>query len=171
MPDSHPWLFLLAGDLYRKRGNDRYREPVCQPQSMTMPTETVEKEEWNEDWYVTWQSRKDLHGRAPEGSEMEESCFDDTDFEGDTDDSFSSDGSETMDSNSSGEDVYSNNSNSEEEEDDAGPSWEEAPECGTFRNVRQKIGEHVSRVHPNHTSFLRRSRWRKKHFPRGSFPY
>lgn len=50
-------------------------------------------------------------------------------------------------------------------------SWEEAPECGEIVNVRQKIGERVTRVHPDFTSSLRRSRWRKKYFPRGTFPY
>lgn len=50
-------------------------------------------------------------------------------------------------------------------------SWEETPECGTFRNVKLKIGERVSRVTPDLTSSLRRSRWRKKFFPKGTFPY
>ena len=50
-------------------------------------------------------------------------------------------------------------------------SWEEAPECGVIINIRQKIGERVTRVHPDYTSSLRRSRWRKKYFPRGTFPY
>jgi len=50
-------------------------------------------------------------------------------------------------------------------------SWEEPPECGVIINVRQKIGERVTRVHPDYTSSLRRSRWRKKYFPRGTFPY
>ena len=54
--------------------------------------------------------------------------------------------------------------------DDDG-SWEEAPECGTLMNVKPKLGERVSRVHPDHTSHLLRSRFRKKYFPRGSFPY
>mmetsp|Transcript_44927 Transcript_44927/g.108601 ORF Transcript_44927/g.108601 Transcript_44927/m.108601 type:complete len:1005 (-) Transcript_44927:73-3087(-) len=50
-------------------------------------------------------------------------------------------------------------------------SWEDAPECGHIVNMRLKIGEHVTRVHPAYTSSLRRSRWRKKYFPKGSFPY
>ena len=50
-------------------------------------------------------------------------------------------------------------------------TWEDAPECGTFTNVKPKLGERVSRVTPDHTSHLLRSRFRKKHFPRGSFPY
>lgn len=50
-------------------------------------------------------------------------------------------------------------------------SWEELPECGELINVKPKIGERVSRIHPDYTSQLRRSRWRKKYFPRGTFPY
>jgi hypothetical protein len=50
-------------------------------------------------------------------------------------------------------------------------SWEKAPECGKIKNVRLRIGERISRVTPDLTSSLRRSRWRKKHFPQGTFPY
>lgn len=59
----------------------------------------------------------------------------------------------------------------EPDEDDSYDSWEETPECGTIKNVRLKIGERISRVTPDLTSSLRRSRWRKKHFPKGTFPY
>lgn len=52
----------------------------------------------------------------------------------------------------------------EEEEDDA-------PQCGTLTNVKPNIGERVTRIHPDYTSQLRRSRWRMKYFPHGSFPY
>ena len=48
--------------------------------------------------------------------------------------------------------------------------WER-PECGTLKNTQLKIGERISRVTPDLTSSLRRSRWRKKHFPKGAFPY
>jgi hypothetical protein len=50
-------------------------------------------------------------------------------------------------------------------------SWEETPECGTIRNFKLKIGERVTRVTPDLTCSLRRSRWRKKFFPKGTFPY
>ncbi|KAL3941745.1 MAG: hypothetical protein SGBAC_003957 [Bacillariaceae sp.] len=54
---------------------------------------------------------------------------------------------------------------------DGNTTWEDAPECGRIVNVSLKIGEHVTRVHPAYTTSLRRSRWRKKYFPKGSFPY
>lgn len=49
--------------------------------------------------------------------------------------------------------------------------WEDVPECGVIRNVPLKIGERTSRLTPELTSSLRKSRWRKKFFPKGSFPY
>jgi len=48
---------------------------------------------------------------------------------------------------------------------------EDNPECGTLRNIRARVGEPLSRVTPDHTSSLRLSRWRKRHFPHGTFPY
>jgi hypothetical protein len=54
--------------------------------------------------------------------------------------------------------------------DDKG-SWEEIPECGKLKNVILKPGDHISRVKPDSTSCLRRSRWQKKNFPQGTFPY
>lgn len=56
-------------------------------------------------------------------------------------------------------------------DDEEEVSWEETPECGTIRNVKLKIGERVTRVTPDITCSLRRSRWRKKFFPKGTFPY
>ena len=57
-------------------------------------------------------------------------------------------------------------------DDDDDSFWDgERPECGTIRNVRLRIGEKITRVTPDLTSHVRRSRWRKKHFPPGTFPY
>jgi hypothetical protein len=52
-------------------------------------------------------------------------------------------------------------------------AWEETPECGTFRNTQPQLrcGERITLVTPELVSSLRRSRWRKKFFPRGTFPY
>jgi hypothetical protein len=58
------------------------------------------------------------------------------------------------------------------EYDDDNLLWgDERPECGRIRNVRLRIGEKITRVTPDLTSHVRRSRWRKKHFPPGTFPY
>jgi len=42
-------------------------------------------------------------------------------------------------------------------------------EIGTICTMRFRIGERVSRVHPHYTSSLRKSRWKKKYFPKGIF--
>jgi hypothetical protein len=77
----------------------------------------------------------------------------------------------TMDSHISssfGGDLHQSKDNQETVEEE---SWEEIPECGRLKNVKQKIGDRISRVTPDLTSILRRSRWRKKHFPHNTFPY
>lgn len=56
-------------------------------------------------------------------------------------------------------------------DNDDDESWEELPECGELINTKPKINERVTRIHPDYTSELRHSRWRKKYFPRGTFPY
>jgi hypothetical protein len=55
----------------------------------------------------------------------------------------------------------------EDSESTSSSTWEDVPECGYFVNVKPKLGERVSRVTPDHTSHLLRSRFRKKYFPRG----
>lgn len=58
-----------------------------------------------------------------------------------------------------------------DEESDDDSLYAKAPQCGRIRNMKLKIGEKITRVTPDLTSSLRRSRWRKRHFPRGTFPY
>ncbi|GAX10574.1 hypothetical protein FisN_14Lh073 [Fistulifera solaris] len=58
-----------------------------------------------------------------------------------------------------------------DEESDSESLFDKAPQCGRIRNMKLKIGEKITLVTPDLTSSLRRSRWRKKHFPRGTFPY
>jgi hypothetical protein len=61
--------------------------------------------------------------------------------------------------------------NNQGEYDSDEDSWEDTPECGKIKNVRLRPGERITRVTPDLTCYLRRSRWRKKHFPQGNFPY
>jgi hypothetical protein len=49
-------------------------------------------------------------------------------------------------------------------------SWEDVPECGKIKTMRLRPGERISRLTPDLTCYLRRSRWRKKHFSEGNFP-
>ena len=55
------FLGIGFGDLLRKRGNDRYREPVVHPKSMEMPMKNLPGEgEWTEERYTTWQQHKEI---------------------------------------------------------------------------------------------------------------
>ena len=183
------------GDLVRKRGNQKLKMPVCKPKSMEMPIESVPQAgEWTKEWFTQWKSpfnrysRSSLQSRSDEYTDASYSVVrrHDSDKEsytdGDTytDRDYTDTGSYTDGSSlrrGYDQSSYSGSADSERSDesttssDDGSASWEEAPECGQIINVRQKIGERVTRVHPDYTSSLRRSRWRKKYFPRGTFPY
>jgi hypothetical protein len=166
---SRNWFGLLV----RSRGNHKFKQPFCKPKSMEMPIENIpDPGEWTEEWYTTWKSPWDRPHMNKSRSSMGSSSSDgsSTDRGSYTDRGSITDASTlNQKSLSTRESSYSGSGSSEEHSDD--DSWEEAPECGTIVNVKQKIGERVSRVHPDYTSSLRRSRWRKKYFPRGTFPY
>lgn len=150
------------GSLTRVRGNDKYREPVARPTSMEMPMDSIPDQDWSEDWYTTWQARRERPRKHD-------------------DDASSIASSECDDGTYYSESIYTEGSSYTGRYIDQAPgathsdvfdeSWDDPPECGTFSNVRQKIGERVSRVHPDHVSVLRHSRWRRRYFPRGTFPY
>ena len=143
------------GNLVRASGNDRIKVPVCKPKSMEMPMRTIpDPGNWTPEWYTTWGGRKCPRPSTSEGSFDSNQSGSDTNGESQV---------------SGGAGSYSSSSSSFDEDDDI--EWEAAPECGTLVNTRQKIGEHVTKVHPDYTSSLRKSRWRKKYFPAGSFPY
>jgi len=92
---------------------------------MEMPIEAAMPDpgEWTEDWYTTWQSRKDNPN------------------------------------------TLVNNDNQESKVDIN--EDEDVPEVGNICTVRLRIGESVSRVHYTQTSYLRRSKWRRKYLTRG----
>ena len=143
---SRNW-FGAARKIY---GNDKLVMPVCRPKSMEMP---MKAGEWTEEWYQKpWTSYSDS---SMDGS----SC------------------SEELESQTTRSEMdqlrrrYRTGAHSEDDDEDENGSWEDIPECGTIRNVKLKIGERISRVTPDITSSLRRSRWRRKFFPRGTFPY
>jgi hypothetical protein len=147
------------GTLEKVNGNDKIKAPVCKPKSMEMPMENIPDDgQWDVEWYTTWSARKNMPkpppGCATFGTDGEETAYE------------SEYGSEEEGSEGTGSYTGSSTYIGDDDEE-----WEDAPECGTLVNVKQKIGERVSRVHPDYTSFLRRSRWRKKYFPKGAFPY
>ncbi len=139
------------GDLVETSGNDKIKAPICKPKSMQMPMRNIpDPGDWTPEWYTPWGGRK-LHKRRPSLDSSVDSLGDSyTDRRHNDDD--------TRGSYSSAESSYS--------DDD----WEDAPECGTLVNTKLKIGEPVSRVHPDYTSSLLKSRWRNKYFPIGPLP-
>lgn len=60
--DSDVTLKTWFGEFVISKGNDRYYEPILHPKSMVMPMDMSslpDPDDWVEDWYTTWQSRKD----------------------------------------------------------------------------------------------------------------
>jgi hypothetical protein len=156
------------GVAVRTRGNDKYKPPVCRPKSMEMPIENIpDPGEWTEEWFTTWKAprgkRNQIGSHSSHDSQSEGSCTRNSTV---NEKSIVSAGSSASVSSEGGE-----SSTDDDDDGDDDSSWEEAPECGIIVNVKQKIGERVSRVHPDYTSSLRRSRWRKKYFPKGTFPF
>ena len=150
------------GSNKRVRGNDRYKPPICQPKSMEMPIENIpDPGEWTEEWFTTWKAPN----KGPPSGSRSQSYHESHSEESDEQSTTASDGDSVSSSGSSS----CESTDSDDDSDD--DSWEEPPECGTIVNVQQKIGERVTRVHPDFTSSLRRSRWRRKYFPKGTFPY
>lgn len=164
--DSKPWEFRIVkqrflheqslsfcrnwlGCITEVNGNEKLVQKICQVKCMEMP---MKAEEWKKDWY-----KKRWAGPVPSNLS----------------------GSLVLESPSGQENEfpapvpYSNPflqvDRADSDDDDL--SWEETPECGKFKHVILKPGDRISRVSPDLTSYLRRSRWRKKHFPRGTCPY
>jgi hypothetical protein len=182
------------GTLLRKRGNDRYREPVTIPKSMEMPMENLPGEgEWLQEWYTTWQQRlvDSKAGNSNPDDESDSDSYDSDDSEtcntytvyteGDDTTRFDDETatySRSVYTGISGSVFTSKKSHyskfsrrSSRGEGAYDDSWDDPPECGTLQNVRQRIGERHSLVHYQHLSSLSQSRWRKRYFPRGTFPY
>jgi len=152
------------GAFIKARGNDRNFEPVCHPRSMKMPIENVpDPGEWAEDWYTTWKSRKENPNNL-KLFEREENMEESGD---ENDDQSVSSGSEDNFVREDQTDATKSGNNKYQEDDES--FWEEEPEIGELCTVRLKIGERVSRVTWDHTSSLRRSRWRRKYFPKSQF--
>ena len=155
------------GDLERVRGNPKYKQPFCKPKSMEMPMENIpDPGDWTEEWYTVWKSPDERRRGADRAGGSSGSSTDSDSTEG----SYTECSAAPGKSHSNLETEYSGSTEGCDSDNDD-DTWEEAPECGVLINVKQKIGERVSRIHPDYTSSLRRSRWRKKYFPRGTFPY
>jgi hypothetical protein len=101
----------------------------------------VYPKQWDEEWYTSWMTRK-LNFQIPKDR---------------LPDYFSTANSRDFESDS----MRYDRSESEEEEEVYDTS------IGNIITMRYRAGERMTKVHHNHTSFLYKSRWRKKYFPRG----
>lgn len=117
--------------------------PVCVSKSVEVLVTRIPKPgEWSEDWYTTWKSRKDNPNNLVMFAQ--------------------------------GEILVE----SEHEPFLPCERFAQSPlksnkvmvEIGSLCPVRVRGGERVSRIHPEFTSSLRQSRWRKKYLKRSMFP-
>lgn len=143
------------GSIAKTNGNSKIKYRACRVKSMEMPTRA---EEWTKDWY-------DKQWAAPLPSNVSGTTSSGLEVLSDEQKEIEPYGTplSRMDRNC----THKGKSHDSNEES----LWEDIPECGKLRNVLVKPGERISRLSPNFTCYLRRSRWRKKHFPRGSCPY
>ena len=88
-----------------------------------------------------------------------------------TEESIGSSHSESQEALQNSDFYSSSGSYDDDDTDDDDDDWEDAPECGTLVNVKQTIGENVTRVHLDFTSSLHKSQWQERYFPSGTFPY
>jgi hypothetical protein len=133
------------------RGNDRIHHPVALPKSLQLTvTRIPDPEEWNENWYTTWRSRRDNPNNLIAFTEYEITM-----------------GAE---SNGIGESSSSLEDSEQVANRSSGTRRKVTIEIGSLYPVRLKAGERISRVHPDYTSSLRSSRWRKKYLSGVQFP-
>lgn len=144
---------VSLGSLEMSRGNDRIHHPVCRPKSLQISvTRIPEEDEWNENWYTTWRSRKDNPNNLVAFAELELKAA-----------SYDDDKHTIIEGRSSLDE-------SEHIQGSKAPKRRLNIEIGTLCPVRLKTGERISRIHPDFTSSLRRSRWRKKYISGVQFP-
>ena len=139
--ESRNWF----GSFVTVRGNDRIPNPICRPRSFQVRAAKIaDPDEWNEDWFTTWKSRRDnpnnllAHAKEDEVSNTKRSPNDD-------------------------ETVETHESDTESEDMEDKPRVKKVIEIGNIVSVRVRCGERVSRVHPDFTSSLRMSRWKRKY--------
>jgi hypothetical protein len=166
---SRNWFGVMP----RRRGNDKYREPVARPDSMAMPMSHRQEQDWPNEWYSSWQSRK-LFGEEEHDDGSSTSSFSSTSSRSSGERTGSILSGSVLSGSVLTRGTRDSGDSLDDYESDCESTWDyddDGPECGHIVNVKQKIGERVSRVNPYTTSSLRRSRWRRKYFPRGTFPY
>ena len=181
------FFLQFAGKAQRVRGNDRVKQPVAHPKSMEMPmSDRPHPEEWTDEWYKTWK-RPDTESDCSQSADSSYTRSETEESRPSNAHPFNAfrkavlnekSASHSQDNGHTGGSVfegtgssYTGGSSRFGSDFDTYMDDDDTPQCGELINVKPKIGERVTRIHPDYTSQLRRSRWRLKYFPRGTFPY
>lgn len=139
--ESRNWF----GSIVAERGNDRIPNPICRPRSFQVrATKIADPDEWNEDWFTTWKSRRDNPNNLLTYAKEDEVS---TTKRGASDDGT----------------VETHDSDAESDVTEDKPRVKKVIEIGNIVSVRVRCGERVSRIHPDFTSSLRMSRWKRKY--------
>lgn len=142
------------GVILLKKQSRKVHFPISHPKSVPMQiSNPPDPNTWEEEWYTTWKTRKD----NPNSLKRRE-------MENNDDDDYQSVVTKQRRPNSK-----SSRRQITDLESCIGAITLSLPEIGTINTLRYRTGERVSRVHCEYTSFLRKSRWKKKYFPKGIF--
>jgi len=114
---------------------------------------------WEEEWYTSWLARKHNSGMLDHGGRKQASRYSPMHSAG----SVRPNSRGSVRSNA--RTVRSKFGLTDDDEEDK----EEEATIGRLHTVRYRPGERLSRVHYDYTSFLFKSKWKKKYFPKGIF--
>lgn len=121
--------------------------PVCRPKSLQVSVTKIPAQgEWSEDWFTTWKSRRDNPNNLATFVQDVQCGEEEDEARGEEE---GTSARRPSSSSSSGKRVV--------------------VEIGSLCPIRVRGGERVSRIHPEFTSSLRQSRWRRKYL-KGLFP-
>jgi len=147
------------GVIITRKQSRKIHLPISHPKSVLMQiSNPPDPNTWEEEWYTTWKTRRD-NPNTLKRRELENSSR--------------NDGIDDFQSVVTNQRRISESTSTRGQLADLdsciGAVVLSLPEIGTINTLRFRTGERVSRVHHEHTSFLRKSRWKKKYFPRGIF--
>eukprot|EP00554_Chaetoceros_debilis_P003371 CAMPEP_0194083662 /NCGR_PEP_ID=MMETSP0149-20130528/9685_1 /TAXON_ID=122233 /ORGANISM="Chaetoceros debilis, Strain MM31A-1" /LENGTH=810 /DNA_ID=CAMNT_0038766105 /DNA_START=106 /DNA_END=2538 /DNA_ORIENTATION=- len=141
--DTHEQWF---GSIDQAKLNRRFQYPAAESNMISM-NRLVYPKIWEEEWYTSWLARKQNPGRLT-----------------------------TMSGGSRYSVVGSNRRTSSEESsiqsstmNNFGPNNDSDKSIGKIYSMRYRSGERLTKVHWDYSSFLFKSRWKKKYYPKGIF--
>ena len=142
------------GSFEKIGGNDRVCHPVSRPSAFQMTMTGIPHEnEWKKNWYTSWRTRRDNPDNLMTFTELEIK----TSYFTENDKNIICERMLPIDES---EDIPVCNVAKRRVKID----------IGTLCPVRLKVGEHISKIHPDFITSLRRSRWRSKYISGVLFP-